>query len=263
MTILIERFGTPLKDWDIRINYGIKTGCNEAFIIDEKIRAKLIAEDSKSAEIIRPILRGKDIKKNSYEFAGLYVILAIFDSHKWIEQKYPAIYNHLSQYEDKLKKRGQCRYLSSGKIHHSSDRDYPGYPGMHHWLELDNNPRQKYMDDFNKQKIIYSEIVRSPQFLLDKEGFIPEATAFIMSGEHLDYLVQYLNSNIAAWIFKTYYAGGGLGKSGYRYKKAFLVNLPVPRRFDMKILNDKKIAELYGLTDAEINFISSSVRGNL
>ena len=84
-----------------------------------------------------------------------------------------------------------------------------------------------------------------------------------MSGEHLNYLVQYLNSNIAAWIFKTYYAGGGLGESGYRYKKTFLINLPVPRRFDIKVLDDGKIAELYGLTDAEINFISSSVSDNL
>ena len=258
MTILIERFGTPLKDWDIRINYGIKTGCNEAFIIDEKIRAKLIAEDPKSAEIIRPILRGRDIKKDGYEFAGLYLIIT-HNGYKKEDgtvvprikiENYPSIKQWLESedWNDKPNKGASIKRLQN-----RTDKGDTLY----------NLRDCAYMDDFNKQKIIYSEIVRSPQFLLDEEGFIPEATAFIMSGEHLDYLVQYLNSNIAAWIFKTYYAGGGLGESGYRYKKAFLVNLPVPRRFDMKILNDKKIAELYGLTDAEINFISSSVSDNL
>ena len=70
----IEAIGTPLKDWDVSINYGIKTGYNEAFIIDGKKKDELIAEDPKSAEIIRPILRGRDIKRYSYEFADLYLI---------------------------------------------------------------------------------------------------------------------------------------------------------------------------------------------
>uniref|UniRef100_UPI002FD8E7A7 type IIG restriction enzyme/methyltransferase n=1 Tax=Chishuiella changwenlii TaxID=1434701 RepID=UPI002FD8E7A7 len=63
----IEAVGTPLKDWDISINYGIKTGYNEAFIIDGKKREELINQDPKSAEIIRPLLRGRDIKKYSYD----------------------------------------------------------------------------------------------------------------------------------------------------------------------------------------------------
>ncbi|MBQ9785899.1 MAG: type II restriction endonuclease, partial [Clostridia bacterium] len=67
----ITKFGTPLKDWNISINYGIKTGYNEAFIIDENTKNKLIKEDPKSAEIIRPILRGRDIEKYTYNFANL------------------------------------------------------------------------------------------------------------------------------------------------------------------------------------------------
>src|SRR5690606_24145743 len=70
----IEQLGTPLKDWDIRINYGIKTGFNEAFIIDGSKRKQLIAEDPKSEEIIRPLLRGRDIKQYSYEFVDLYLL---------------------------------------------------------------------------------------------------------------------------------------------------------------------------------------------
>ncbi|MFS2189312.1 hypothetical protein ACCC92_21720, partial [Mucilaginibacter sp. Mucisp84] len=66
--------GTPLKDWDIRINYGLKTGLNEAFIIDGNKRTELILADAKSEEVIRPILRGRDIKRYGSEFADLWII---------------------------------------------------------------------------------------------------------------------------------------------------------------------------------------------
>ena len=70
----IEQIGTPLKEWDIQINYGIKTGFNEAFIINGEKRKELIEQDPKSAEIIRPILRGRDIKRYSYDFADLWLL---------------------------------------------------------------------------------------------------------------------------------------------------------------------------------------------
>lgn len=106
----IERLGTPLKDWDIRINYGIKTGYNEAFIIDGKKKKELIERDPKSAEIIRPILRGRDIKRYSYDFADLWLI----NTHNGIKEKgikpiivedYPAIKAHLDNYYPQLEKR--------------------------------------------------------------------------------------------------------------------------------------------------------------
>lgn len=258
----IEKYGTPLKDWDIKINYGIKTGLNEAFIITGAKKDELIAEDPKSAEIIKPILRGRDIKKNGYNFADLYIITAIYNSHLYLEKQYPAVFKHLSKYEEKLKNRGQCKYLSSGKVRIPSDINYPGYPGMHHWLELDNNPRQEYLDEFSKPKIMYSEIVRKPQFFLDSEGFYPEATSFFMIGEHLDSLIKFLNSPVLAWIFKKYYAGGGLGESGYRYKKAFLINLPIPRFFESDKINDTCIYNLYHLDEEEIKYIENSLANN-
>ena len=257
----VETYGTPLKDWAISISYGIKTGCNEAFVVDRKKRHEILdncktPEEYKQTDaIIRPILRGRDIKKDNYEWAGLYCILAYFDFHREID-KYPAIYNHLKQYETALKRRGQARYTSNGKPKIGAE-----YPGQHHWLELDNNPKKEYMDDFNKQKILYSEIVRSPQFYLDNERFIPEATAFVISGEHLTELVEFLNSSIIAWIFKTFYAGGGLGESGFRYKKKFLINLPVPRIFDQEI-NDSTIASFYHFDNDEISLISSSLKSS-
>ena len=106
----IEQVGIPLKDWDISINYGIKTGCNEAFIIDKAKRDELIAKDKKSAEIIRPILRGRDIKRYGYEFAELYLLYipwhfplhldttitgASQEAEKAFLEEYPAVYNNI------------------------------------------------------------------------------------------------------------------------------------------------------------------------
>ncbi|MFH1336957.1 MAG: Eco57I restriction-modification methylase domain-containing protein [Candidatus Zixiibacteriota bacterium] len=88
----IETAGVPLREWDVHINYGIKTGFNEAFIIGQAKRDELIAADPKSAEIIRPILRGRDIKRYSYEFADLWLI-ATFPSLKYDIEEYPAVVN--------------------------------------------------------------------------------------------------------------------------------------------------------------------------
>lgn len=76
----IEAVGTPLKDWNISINYGIKTGLNEAFIISKEKKDELVKADPKSAEIIRPILRGRDIKRNKIDFQDKYLI-ALFPSY--------------------------------------------------------------------------------------------------------------------------------------------------------------------------------------
>ena len=122
----IEKYGVPLKEWDISINYGIKPGLTEAFIIDEKTKDKLIAQDPHSAEIIRPILRGRDIKRYGYSFAGNWVILVSFGAYKILQQQYPAIYQRLLSFKAPLEKRGQCKANSWGR---KGNRDYPG---QHH-----------------------------------------------------------------------------------------------------------------------------------
>jgi type II restriction/modification system DNA methylase subunit YeeA len=106
----VEAVGIPLRDWDINIYRGILTGCNEAFIIDGKKKNELITADPKSEEIIRPILRGRDIKKYGYEFADLWLI----NTHNGIKEKgikpidindYPAVKEHLNKYYPELEKR--------------------------------------------------------------------------------------------------------------------------------------------------------------
>ena len=114
------------------------------------------------------------------------------------------------------------------------------------------------MEDFNRQKIMYSEIVREPHFFLDNKGeFYPEATTFIITGnENLENLTFLLNSKLVTYLFRKFYAGGGLGKEGIRYKKVFLEKLPLPR-IESKIYNEKQLFEIYGINNYEMNFISS------
>ena len=248
----IESVGTPLKDWDINIYRGVLTGCNEAFIISTEKRNEILnnctteKERQRTEELIRPILRGRDIKRYGYNWANLWLI----NTHNGVKGKYPpidindypAIKQHLDLYWDKISKR--------------DDKGVTPY----------NLRNCAYLEDFYKPKIYYSEIVQSPQFYFDEcEHFMPEATTFIMTGKHLKYLCSLFNSKTISYFFKTFYAGGGLGESGYRYKKAFFVHLPIPKYESsdlQKIIEvtteiDTKVYELYGLIEEEIQFIES------
>ncbi|WQZ64449.1 class I SAM-dependent DNA methyltransferase [Helicobacter pylori] len=218
----IESVGTPLKDWDIQINYGIKTGANEAFIIPTEKRDAILnacktqEERERTEMLIKPILRGKDIKRYSYEWAHLWVI-ATFPSLKLDIDDYPSLKTYLSQFRPRIDQSGEkgCRKKTSNQ-----------------WFETQDNIA--YHGDFEKEKIVYSEIVQEPRFYLDNGEcelgcFYAEATSFILTGEHLRYLLGMLHSKLITFAFKTFYAGGGLGESGYRYKKAFIERLPIPQ----------------------------------
>ncbi|GHR05140.1 type II restriction endonuclease Eco57I subunit R [Helicobacter pylori] len=220
----MEGIGTPLKNWDIQINYGIKTGANEAFIIPTEKRDAILnacktqEERERTEALIKPILRGKDIKRYSYEWADLWVI----NTHNGYTsafkskippidiEKYPAIKAHLDSHYDAITTR--------------SDQGDTPY----------NLRNCAYLEDFEKEKIVYGEIVQEPRFYLDNGEcelgyFYAEATSFILTGEHLRYLLGMLHSKLITFAFKTFYAGGGLGESGYRYKKAFIERLPIPK----------------------------------
>ncbi|WRF19791.1 class I SAM-dependent DNA methyltransferase [Helicobacter pylori] len=218
----IEKSGTPLKDWGIQINYGIKTGCNEAFIIPTEKREEILnacktkEERERTERLIKPILRGKDIKRYSYEWADLWVI-ATFPSLKLDIDDYPSLKTYLSQFRPRIDQSGEkgCRKKTSNQ-----------------WFETQDTIA--YHGDFEKEKIVYGEIVQEPRFYLDNGecelgGFYAEATSFILTGEHLHYLLGMLHSKLITFAFKTFYAGGGLGESGYRYKKAFIERLPIPQ----------------------------------
>ena len=264
----IEQIGTPLKDWDIRINYGIKTGFNEAFIINTAKRDELIRQDPKSAEIIKPVLRGRDIKAYEHHWAGLWLILAKYQSNQYLEQEYPVIYNHLKQYKAKLKQRGQCRY--GGK----------GNQGQHHWLELDNNPSDTYLAEFAKEKLIWIELADKGRFVYDDKATYCEATTFIMTGNSTKYLCAILNSRVVYWFLSQVAPTSGMGT--LRWKKVYIETILVPlldkakqqpfialvdkiltakqQAQDTRTLEtqiDQMVYQLYDLTDDEIGIIEN------
>ena len=253
----IETYGTPLKDWDVSISYGIKTGCNEAFVVDRKKRQEILngcktpEEYKRTDAIIRPILRGRDIKKGGYEWAGLYCILAYFDFHREID-KYPAIHNHLRKYEEALRKRGQARYTSSGKPKIGAE-----YPGQHHWLELDNNPRKKYMDDFSRQKIVFPAIMSQDAFFaVDNDGYVVVAPGNTLIGNiNFDSLLTYLCS-VGYWALRHFYMGGGIEGE---LKVNRLMKLPIPNNLDKIQTVDDIYSEL-DFSEEEIKLISSSLK---
>ncbi|EGK00143.1 hypothetical protein HMPREF9455_03550 [Dysgonomonas gadei ATCC BAA-286] len=253
----VEAIGVPLKDWrDIQINYGVKTGFNEAFVIDGQKREELIKEDPKSAEIIRPILRGRDIKRYGYEFANLWLI----NTHNGVKEKnikaidvedYPAVKKHLDKFYPELEKR--------------QDKGYTPY----------NLRNCAYIEDFYKQKIIWGEISDKSKFALDNEAFFPEATSFLMVGDKLKYILAMLNSRLGEWVFNQIGTTTGVGTN--RWKKYTLEKLSVKMPTELEQIHveqmidniiethsideieklDKYICQLYKLSQEEVEFIEN------
>ena len=247
----IEAVGTPLKDWDINIYRGILTGCNEAFIIDKVKKEEILAncqtdeERQKTAEIIRPILRGRDIKRYGYEFADLYLI----NTHNGVKEKgikhtniedYPAVKAHLDLFYPQLEKRAD-----------QGDTPY-------------NLRNCAYIEDFYKQKIVYQELTQGSCFYLDKEAkFFVSNTGYLITGNDLEYLILFLNSKFVEFIFKSFYSVS-LGGLGIRWLAQCIENLPIPfvKDSDYKKLKteeeiEKYIYTKYDLSEEEINYINS------
>ena len=173
----INEHGVPLKEWGVKIYRGILTGFNDAFIISTEKKNELIAADPKSAELIRPILRGKDVKRYSYAFADLWLIT----THNGIKSKnippihvedYPAIHKHLDDYYPQLIKRAD-----------KGDTPY-------------NLRNCVYMNEFFKQKIVYREISDNMNACMVESGIMLNNKCYIITGEHLIYILSFLNSTL-------------------------------------------------------------------
>ncbi|MGN8511650.1 DUF7149 domain-containing protein [Helicobacter pylori] len=273
----IEQSGTPLKDWGIQINYGIKTGCNEAFIIPTEKREEILnacktQEERKRTEaLIKPILRGKDIKRYSYEWAGEWLInthngytSALKSKIPPIDiEKYPATKAHLDAHYDTIATR-------------SDQGDTP--------YHLRNCA---YLEDFEKEKIVYPETSQGAYFVYENSQIFLEKTAFMIVSDvyNLKLLTALLNSKLITFYFKDFCGGCILGKSGYQYNKHALEKIPIPQITEKnqelarkitdcteRILKSKEkdpkantqelekeidalVYQLYNLTDEEIKII--------
>jgi len=255
----IERIGTPLKDWDISINYGIKTGFNEAFIIDTVIKERLCLEDPKSAEIIKPILRGRDIKRYSAEWAGLWIIATFPALHLDIEN-YPAIKNYLESFGKRLEQSGEngCRKKTCNK-----------------WFEVQDTIA--YWKEFEKEKIVWASVGETYFSIVDKGLFLLDTNYFTSS--LTKYHLVLLNSNLLVFYLNGLDTSIGNG-GAYRHYKYNFEQIPIPKIPESeqqpfielvdKILLDKKagrdtkeleekidqlVYKLYELSEEEINIV--------
>jgi hypothetical protein len=238
----IESVGVPLKEWDVKINYGIKTGLNEAFIIDSVTKEKLIAEDPKSAEIIKPILRGRDIKRYGYDWQQLYLLFipwhfplhndtGITGASKQAEDvfcdHYPAIYRHLLQFKDKLNARNKTEV---GK--------------RYEWYAL-QRCAATYYSEFEKEKIVWPRLTRVhkgvndgfPRFCCVEENvFVVDSLCFI-TGKEIKYILGFINSSFAHKFYKDVVPV--LDNGGYQMHQQYVEKILIPKRSD----NNKNIYE--------------------
>ena len=194
----IEAVGTPLKDWDIQINYGIKTGFNDAFIINTEKRDEILAncqteeERFRTAELIRPILRGRDIKRYGYEWADKYII-ATFPSRHYDIELYPAVKRHLLSFgKERLEQTGKTYTIDGEKVKARKKTN-------NKWFETQDSI--SYWEDFNKPKIIWKIIGNRLGFALENKNMILNNACYILTcGDGgLEYLEAMLNSNAILW----------------------------------------------------------------
>ena len=253
----VEAVGTSLKEWNISINYGIKTGFNDAFIIDSAKREQILSncqteeERIRTEAIIRPILRGRDVARYRYNWADLWLI----NVHNGIKGKldrihiedYPAIKQHLDCYWDKVMPRAD-----------QGDTPY-------------NLRNCAYLDDLNKTKIVWIELSDESKFAIC-DDYIPLNTVFFLTGQHLSHILGLLNSKLIHWYFKNC-IGTSSGVGTNRWLKYTVELLPllsydssietlVKMRLasdtnseSLEIQIDKVICAKYGLTDDETEFI--------
>ena len=223
----IEAVGTPLKDWDIQINYGIKTGYNEAFIITTEKREEILSncqsedERQRTAELIRPILRGRDIKRYGYDWANLFLIATFPACHYNIED-YPAVKNYLlsfaeqnlrdsgnnwiadSYLEDyckqKLAQTGKFIEITGKRVYIGNTAEKARKRTSNKWFETQDSI--SYWEDFYKPKVIYPNMTKYMPFVYDDKEYITNQKCFIITGKYVAFLTAFLNSSLFKYCFR-------------------------------------------------------------
>ena len=271
----IEKVGTPLKDWDIQINYGIKTGFNEAFIISTEKREGILAncqtedERKKTAELIRPILRGRDIKRYGYEWAELWLI-ATFPSRHYNIDEYPAVKQYLLSF-------GIERLEQTGKIHIvNGEKVKARKRTSNKWFETQDSI--SYWEDFSKPKVMWKIIGCNINFCFDEKQLICNNAVDIMTGDR-DSIIQFvglMNSKLFDWYLKltteAEVQGGGIQLYVTTLEKTLLkldFQQPLTDIVYQRIHNqvtdatvDMAVFEAYNLTLEEQAFIMQDKRVN-
>ena len=219
----IEMVGTPLKEWNITIHRGIVTGYNTAFIIDDMTRQALVVEDPNSAEIIKPILLGRDIQRYQASGADLWLIYipwhfplhldssikgSSVEAEDLFREQYPAIYQYLLLHKSGLSSRNKSE----------TGIRYEWY-ALQRW-------GANYYEEFAQEKIVWGNLANQAKFSYAPQNmFVSAPTTMLTPFSH--YLLAVLNSKLVDWYFRLI----GVERAGgyYEYKPMFIERLPIPK----------------------------------
>jgi len=220
----IEATGTPLKKWDVKINRGITTGLNDAFIIDDATKEALIAADPKSAEILKPMLRGQDIQRYQAKWAGLWLLNipwhfplhldsaikgSSLQAEDLFKKQYPKIYQHLLSHKSALSSRNKSE----------TGIRYEWY-ALQRW-------GAKYHEEFAKEKLFWADMANAGRFAYsDKETYCNNK-GYILTGNSLKYLCAVLNSSLVTWLIKNTAATTGMGLTEWTI--VTVERIPIPQ----------------------------------
>jgi hypothetical protein len=226
---IINEKGIQLKNWNINFYRGFLTGFNDAFFINEEQKELFIKNEPKSQEVIKPLLRGRNICKFNYKFDELYVIFipwhfplngdssisgASMEAEKAFKEKYPFVYNHLLRFKDEL----SARNKSETGIRYE-------------WYAL-QRPAATFAEEFEKEKLVWLSISDKPAFALDSKKMFVTAPAYIMTSECNKYLLTMLNSKVMEWYLDKVSSSTGQGTN--QWSKIFVEQLPIPQLSEEK-----------------------------
>ena len=209
----VTKAGKPLGDYvGAKIYYGVKTGLNEAFIIDSATRNQLIEQDKKSAELIKPLLGGEDIRRYTFHETGLWLIF----TRRGVDiDRYPAIRDHLARWKEDLTPRRNKSAKKGRK------------PGHYAWHEIQDDVA--YYEVFDGPKLIYPDIAKGPRFCLDVGGHYLANTAYCLGTEDR-YLLGVLNSRLFWFTISNISIPFGVRAGQYRYRLIYQYMEKVPIR---------------------------------
>ena len=267
----MRSIGTPLKDWDIAINYGVKTGLNEAFIIDNETKDALVAQDPRSAEILKPVLRGRDIQRYRADWRGLWLI-GTFPALGLSIDDYPAVKRHLLSFRRQRLEQSGKRLSDGGRARKRTGNA---------WFEVQDTCA--YHAEFSREKLFWIDLTEQGRFAYDAGELFCVNSAYMLTGESLKYLCAVLNSALVTWFAQNSALSSGMGTA--RWMTFTVERIPVPiigtasqqpfiRAVD-EILNasrsgadttdwevavDGLVCDLYGLTEDEIRATTGRAR---
>ena len=274
----MEAKGVPLRDWDVAINYGIKTGYNDAFIVDRETRDSLITQCPDAEKMIKPLVRGRDVQRYRVKWGGLWLINVPWHfplhgdssitgsssrAEKVFKEQFAAVYEHLQSHKRALSRRSKAE----------TGIRYEWYV-LQRW-------GAKYWEDFGKRKLIWMDLTDRGRVAYDPDGMFCLNTTFIMTGGSIEYLCALLNSKLISWFMDKTASKSGMGVN--RWINATVEKIPVPRvstrdqRDFIRVLDrilkakgarsdgeqsgqdeaeiDHLVYELYGLTPEEVEVI--------